>query len=215
MLLNSKVKAYKIRVFGRVQRVGYRRYTLDLAQELNLSGYSKNLPDGSLEVLIQGEENKINKFIEEMKNPPPPVKIIEFKVEEVNFNPAIKEFKIIYGKIAEELQEGFGAMQAIFMDYWKEFRDYRQEFREYRQEFRDFRNEFRDYRQEFKDFRNEFREFAKRTDENFRILFEQNNEILKKLTTILEILVKETNETRLMLNESLRLIKEVLEKIKA
>jgi Acylphosphatases len=208
MLLNSKVKAYKIRVFGRVQRVGYRRYTLDLAQELNLSGYSKNLPDGSLEVLIQGEENKINKFIEEMKNPPPPVKIIEFKVEEVNFNPAIKEFKIIYGKIAEELQEGFGAMQAIFMDYWKEFRDYRQEFR-------DFRNEFRDYRQEFKDFRNEFREFAKRTDENFRILFEQNNEILKKLTTILEILVKETNETRLMLNESLRLIKEVLEKIKA
>jgi len=202
------VKAYKIRVFGRVQRVGYRRYTLDLAQELNLSGYSKNLPDGSLEVLIQGEENKINKFIEEMKNPPPPVKIIEFKVEEVNFNPAIKEFKIIYGKIAEELQEGFGAMQAIFMDYWKEFRDYRQEFR-------DFRNEFRDYRQEFKDFRNEFREFAKRTDENFRILFEQNNEILKKLTTILEILVKETNETRLMLNESLRLIKEVLEKIKA
>jgi len=208
MLLNAKVKAYKIRVFGRVQRVGYRRYTLDLAQELNLSGYSKNLPDGSLEVLIQGEENKINKFIEEMKNPPPPVKIIEFKVEEVNFNPAIKEFKIIYGKIAEELQEGFGAMQAIFMDYWKEFRDYRQEFR-------DFRNEFRDYRQEFKDFRNEFREFAKRTDENFRILFEQNNEILKKLTTILEILVKETNETRLMLNESLRLIKEVLEKIKA
>ncbi len=208
MLLNSKVKAYKIRVFGRVQRVGYRRYTLDLAQELNLSGYSKNLPDGSLEVLIQGEENKINKFIEEMKNPPPPVKIIEFKVEEVNFNPAIKEFKIIYGKIAEELQEGFGAMQAIFMDYWKEFRDYRQEFR-------DFRNEFRDYRQEFKDFRNEFREFAKRTDENFRILFEQNNEILKKLTTILEILVKETNETRLMLNERLRLIKEVLEKIKA
>jgi hydrogenase maturation factor HypF (carbamoyltransferase family) len=32
---------------GRAQRVGYRRYVLDLAQELGVTGYVKNLDDGT------------------------------------------------------------------------------------------------------------------------------------------------------------------------
>jgi acylphosphatase len=216
-----------LRVYGRVQRVGFRRYVLDLAQDLNLSGYVKNLSDGSVEIFVQGEEEKLSKFLESIKQPPPPAKIREIKEEETSEKTEIKEFRIVYGEIADELQEGFGAMQTTFYEYWKEFRDYREEFRDYRnefrdyreefrdywKEFRDYREEFRDYRNEFRDYREEFRDFAKRTDENFKLILNKYGEISEKMTIILETLIKESKETREMLNETMRLLKEALERL--
>ncbi|MEM0118132.1 MAG: acylphosphatase [Conexivisphaerales archaeon] len=38
-------KAFEIIARGRLQRVGYRRFVLGLAQEIGLSGYVKNLSD--------------------------------------------------------------------------------------------------------------------------------------------------------------------------
>ncbi len=179
------IKAYLIHVLGKVQRVGYRRHILDSAQETGLTGYIKNLPDGSVEIFIQGEEKKILKFLETMKQPPPIVKIRETKKKEAQIKPEIKRFKIIYGELADELQEGFGAMQNTFMEYWKEFRNYREEFRG----------------------------FAKGTDENFRILMEKYGEISKKLTEILETLVKESKETRETLNENIKLLRKAIDKL--
>jgi acylphosphatase/soluble cytochrome b562 len=220
--LNARgIIALRLTLKGRVQRVGLRRYALDLAQELGLKGYAKNLPDGSLEVLAQGLEEPIRAFIEALRSPPPPAHVRELTEELVEPSPEIREFRVIYGDYAEELQEGFGAMQAIFTDYWREFRDYRQEFKDYRkefedyrQEFRDFRQDFEDYRQEFKDYRKEFREFADRTDENFRILFERYGEISEKLTVILETLVRESKETREQLAKAMDRLAAAIEALK-
>ncbi|MBI3774513.1 MAG: acylphosphatase [Gammaproteobacteria bacterium] len=49
-------------VTGRVQGVGYRAATQRRAQALNLAGHAKNLPDGSVEVLVYGAERDINEF---------------------------------------------------------------------------------------------------------------------------------------------------------
>jgi acylphosphatase len=228
------LKAILARVYGRVQRVGYRRFILDTAQELGLSGYVKNERDGSVTIFTQGDEAVLERFIEMVKSPPQPAYVKSIDTRDVKPRPAIKYFTIKPSPLHEELQEGFGAMQSIFMEYWREFRDFRSEFRDYRQEFRDFREEFRDYRSEFRDFRQEFRdyreefrsfvnefrdyrqefrEFVKRTDENFKIIMEKYGEISEKLTTILETLVKESRETREMLNETMKLLKEALEKL--
>jgi acylphosphatase len=48
------LKAFQVRVYGRVQRVGYRRFVLDSAQELGLSGHVKNERDGSVTGLRSG-----------------------------------------------------------------------------------------------------------------------------------------------------------------
>jgi acylphosphatase/predicted nucleic acid-binding Zn-ribbon protein len=160
--LNARgIIALRLTLKGRVQRVGLRRYALDLAQELGLKGYAKNLPDGSLEVLAQGLEEPIRAFIGALRSPPPPAHVRELTEELVEPSPEIREFRVIYGDYAEELQEGFGAMQAIFTDYWREFRDYRQEFKDYRKEFEDYRQEFRDFRQDFEDYRQEFKDYRK------------------------------------------------------
>ncbi|MFP3191349.1 MAG: acylphosphatase [Thermoproteota archaeon] len=221
-----ELKAYNIKVFGRVQRVGFRRYALDNAQALSLQGYIKNELDGSVSIFVQGEENKIEKFIEAITNSPPPIVVTKIEKEPASYDINIKYFTIKYGDLVDELQEGFGSMQSIFMDYWKEFRDYRSEFRDYRQEFRDFRQEFKDFRNEFRDYRQEFRDFATRTDNNFKQVVSLQEETLKEIRSVkndIKDLRKDIKiefrrlrrDIRALLNERLRKIEEDIAIIKA
>lgn len=45
---------------GRVQGVGLRYFIKANAQKLKLEGYVKNLSDGRVEVVVQGEEEKLD-----------------------------------------------------------------------------------------------------------------------------------------------------------
>lgn len=47
-------------------------------------------------------------------------------------DPNLRYFQGAYGPLAEEPQEGFGAMQAEFRDYRTEFKGFIGEFRDYR-----------------------------------------------------------------------------------
>jgi acylphosphatase len=114
------VKASLVKVFGRVQRVGYRRHVLDSAQELGLSGYVRNEKDGSVTVFVQGDDAAVEKFIEKLKTPPQPAHVKSLEVKDARPRPALKYFTIKPSPLHEELQEGFGAMQSIFIDYWGE-----------------------------------------------------------------------------------------------
>ena len=193
------MKASLMRVYGRVQRIGYRRFVLDSAQEHGLSGYVRNERDGSVTVFAQGDDEAVERFVELLKSPPPPALVKSIDLKDVKPKPGLKYFVIKPSPLHEELQEGFGAMQSVFMNYWGEFRDYREGFR--------------DFRHEFKDYHGEFREFAKRTDENFKTIMERYGEISEKLTTILETLTRESRETREMLNETMKLLREALDRL--
>lgn len=54
--------------YGRVQGVGFRFTTYQLATNLGLTGWVCNLPDGSVEACIQGEEKVINFLISKLQN---------------------------------------------------------------------------------------------------------------------------------------------------
>ncbi len=47
---------------GRVQGVGFRAFACRIANSLQLVGYVKNLPDGTVELLLEGDEKKIAMF---------------------------------------------------------------------------------------------------------------------------------------------------------
>jgi hypothetical protein len=49
--------------------------------------------------------------------PPSPAFIKNIQVKETKPRPSPRYFEVKYGGLADELQEGFGAMQAIFPDY--------------------------------------------------------------------------------------------------
>ena len=64
------MKCAHLIVSGRVQGVFFRDNTSKKARELGLTGYAKNLPDGTVEVVAEGNKYKINKLIEFIKKGP-------------------------------------------------------------------------------------------------------------------------------------------------
>ena len=54
-------------VHWRVQIVLYRDFAVRHARRLGLAGYVKNLPDGSVEIVAQGQQEKLEKFIEQLR----------------------------------------------------------------------------------------------------------------------------------------------------
>ena len=52
---------------GRVQGVGFRYFTRQLARKYNIKGSVKNKIDGSVELIINDQCSNINEFLEEIK----------------------------------------------------------------------------------------------------------------------------------------------------
>lgn len=88
------MRALGLIIKGRVQRVGYRRYILDMAQELGAVGYSKNNNDGSLTILAQAEEEVLERFLNAARSPPPPAQTKPIEKKEIKPNPKLKSFEI-------------------------------------------------------------------------------------------------------------------------
>lgn len=53
-----------MRVSGRVQGVGFRYATLARARSLGLGGWVRNLPDGSVEAVFEGEPKRVESMVE-------------------------------------------------------------------------------------------------------------------------------------------------------
>lgn len=53
----------KVLVFGKVQGVWFRASTQNQAKALGVFGYAKNLPDGSVEVLVIGETDNVERLL--------------------------------------------------------------------------------------------------------------------------------------------------------
>ena len=70
-------------VSGRVQGVGFRYFVLRQADTQQLSGYAKNLADGRVEFLLQGDEMAVQLVLEQIRRGPSYAKVIDVKVEEV------------------------------------------------------------------------------------------------------------------------------------
>ena len=64
------MKTTHIIVTGRVQGVGFRYFTVRCANDLSLCGWVRNLPDGSVETVIQGQDEKIEEMIGLLKQGP-------------------------------------------------------------------------------------------------------------------------------------------------
>ncbi|MBH1944509.1 acylphosphatase [Erythrobacter sp. YJ-T3-07] len=56
---------------GRVQGVFYRDWTVQTARSLGLAGWVRNLPDGTVEAHLEGEETALARMIEAMRDGPP------------------------------------------------------------------------------------------------------------------------------------------------
>jgi acylphosphatase len=91
-----KVRAH-VYISGRVQGVFFRSETKEKADEYGVKGWVRNLPDGRVEAIFEGEKEKVDKIIEFCRHGPPGaiVKNIEIIWEE--WRGEFKDFRIKYG----------------------------------------------------------------------------------------------------------------------
>lgn len=60
---------------GRVQGVFYREWTVRTARELGLAGWVRNLPDGTVEALLEGDPQAVREMIAAMHDGPPRARV--------------------------------------------------------------------------------------------------------------------------------------------
>jgi acylphosphatase len=61
--MREPVVRVHLRVVGRVQGVGFRWATQDEAERLGLRGWVRNTDDGSVEVVAEGDEEVVDRFL--------------------------------------------------------------------------------------------------------------------------------------------------------
>lgn len=83
-----------IHVEGRVQGVSFRGFTRRLAQELHLKGWVRNLYDGRVEVLAEGDKDGIEVMIERLKAGPPSARVENVSVRWGEYTGEFQDFKI-------------------------------------------------------------------------------------------------------------------------
>ncbi len=92
----EKVRA-KIRISGFVQGVFFRASTRDVARRLGLTGWVRNLPDGSVEALFEGEKEKVEEVVRWCHNGPPGASVTEVNEEWLEYKGEFSNFEIRYG----------------------------------------------------------------------------------------------------------------------
>ncbi|MDE2027240.1 MAG: acylphosphatase [Candidatus Omnitrophica bacterium] len=84
-----------IHFFGTVQGVGFRYTTLNLAKPLHLTGWVRNLSDGSVEAVAEGSREKIEELVALLKQEFGQF-IRDIKIEWPPARGEFAEFKIVH-----------------------------------------------------------------------------------------------------------------------
>ena len=85
---------YKLKIVGAVQGVGFRYFVRQEATGLELTGAVWNCPDGSVEVIVQGEEVLLDKLVEQCKLGPTYSKVASVDVQREAVGEKFLDFEI-------------------------------------------------------------------------------------------------------------------------
>ncbi len=89
------MKRIHLIVHGRVQGVFYRDNAQKKASELGLKGFVKNL-DSTVEVVVEGSEDKLNELIEFCKNDPGHSNVDKVEIKKEKATGEFEEFEVRY-----------------------------------------------------------------------------------------------------------------------
>lgn len=83
-------------VHGRVQGVFFRASVKSQAEILRLSGYVRNLPDGTVEVKAEGEKEQLEKLLDYLKVGTRPARVDKVVHEWAEYTGVFSGFRVIY-----------------------------------------------------------------------------------------------------------------------
>ena len=83
-----------VRVKGRVQAVGFRAHVEYYARQIGVTGWVRNVGYDTVEAVAEGEREKVERFIELMKEGPRGSRVDESKLEWENPTEEFREFGV-------------------------------------------------------------------------------------------------------------------------
>lgn len=90
------MKRVHVYISGRVQGVFFRAETLRAANGFNLTGWVRNMVDGRVEAVFEGEEDNTEKMLEWCHIGPPAARVKDVLVEEELYSGEFRDFMIKY-----------------------------------------------------------------------------------------------------------------------
>ena len=90
------LKRIHIFVTGRVQGVFFRQSTRVIAIKNNVNGWVRNLDDGRVEIIAEGEIQNIDAFVDWCKTGPANSRVDEFELSEENSTDEFENFEVRY-----------------------------------------------------------------------------------------------------------------------
>ncbi len=92
---NRTMQLY-LRITGKVQGVGFRNFTQRTARELGIKGYAKNMPDGTVEVVAEGENAQLHVLLARLKRGPRYARVDALDVQERPVTAEYQGFSVRY-----------------------------------------------------------------------------------------------------------------------
>ena len=86
----------RVRVYGRVQGVFFRYNTRRKALELGVKGWVRNVPDGTVEIVVEGPRDKVEELIDWARVGPPLARVTKVEVEWEDYKGEFSSFDIVY-----------------------------------------------------------------------------------------------------------------------
>ena len=93
--VNRKMQLFVL-ISGKVQGVGFRNFTQMNAKQLGINGYAKNLPNGKVEVVAEGDKARLDALVAFLKKGPRFARVDSLDVDERSFTGEYKTFGIRY-----------------------------------------------------------------------------------------------------------------------
>jgi acylphosphatase len=86
----------RVRIEGWVQGVFFRASTRDKARELGVNGWVRNLRDGSVECLIEGEQAAVEALVQWCRRGPPGARVEDMTTHWEEYRGDVQGFSIRY-----------------------------------------------------------------------------------------------------------------------
>jgi acylphosphatase len=84
-------------IHGLVQGVAFRAYTHNQATALGVKGWVRNLPDGTVEALFEGEKKKVESMLAWCRQGPSGARVMQVDIVREPYRVEFKQFEIRYG----------------------------------------------------------------------------------------------------------------------
>jgi acylphosphatase len=88
------IQARRLVIRGRVQGVGYRDAAVQAAFELDVCGWVRNRPDGSVEAMAQGEPEAVERFVAWCRRGPPLARVADVTSTDALVDAALEAFEM-------------------------------------------------------------------------------------------------------------------------